>query len=265
MKILANLIPFLLCYFSPIYASCFYAILVGNVSDKKIAGTVICDIKKIKAELLLIAEYTGQNLQLIELEKSYFREEDLQCIFRINPTVDDTLFFYQSSHGFRFPDKIGEWPTLDFNPFHIDFETIVDCLTAKHPRLLICVADVCNSNRPFRKLRSAPFKFQRCFIEESIRSKKIKGREKKEAVYKELFSFASGTILVSSAKPGQLSFSLFNKGGIFTNSLIRSIEKAARGEIAGDWTEVLDEVVKQTTRAVHKEGLPSQIPQFKIF
>lgn len=266
MKIVFKLILLPLLLITPIHASDFYAILIGNLSDRMIANMVTHDIKKMEEEVRLITQHTGQELRLIVIQKKHFNHDELlQIDALVQPNPDDTILFYQSSHGFRSPEKIKAWPILDFTPFHIDLEVIVDTLSAKHPRLLICIADVCNAVQCLGKRQAMLLDSPPALAENLLRSKETKKNKRDAHLYKQLFTLASGTIIASAATPGNLSFTVRDEGGLFTMSFIQTIEKAARGFIPAEWDHVLNDVVKDTTIRAKNKGLPNQTPQFKVF
>jgi len=258
MNVFFKLLFFFLLTFSSIGASEFYAILIGDTSEKTIADLIKSDIKHMKKEVRLIAKQTNLHLNLVVLQGSRLTLENLRTVFdQLHPGPDDTVFFFQSSHGFRTDEKKGQWPILFFNAWNvgIDFESINALLLSKKPRLLVSIVNACNSVMPKELMHSgAPKKL-------IYRSKTV--IENQTEVYRQLFLHSSGAVIASSSKPGQESFGIDSEGSFFATSFLTTIKKIVDGEVYINWHTVMNEVVRDTKWRAKSCGC-TQRPQFMI-
>lgn len=242
-----------------IHASNFHAILFGDTSEETIAKLARADIKMMTALVKDIAKSTGQTLKLTILKGDQLTLENLEETFnQIPPGSDDTIFFFQTSHGFRTDDHTGRWPFLLYssNFFAIDFELINELLLSKKPRLLVSVVNACNSSLPLNLITEEDKSSEGLY--RSKDSPKKWGK-----VYKKLFTGAKGAIIASSSKPGQESYGTDFGGGFFTINFIKALRKAATGQIQPDWRKIMNETTKET-KSLAVLYHCSQKPQFMI-
>lgn len=236
----------------------FFALLIGDTSEKSIANVVKYDIKAMKAEVRYITKCTGQKLNLYVLQGSSINQENLEiALHQINPGKDDTVLFYQSSHGFRSPDKKDRWPILFYNSSNLGiyFESVNNLLLNKNPRLLISIVNACNSKTP-QELMGSENRLQII-----VRSKRLSDSEME--IYQQLFSVFRGSIIASSSRPGQQSFGFDKGGSFFTMCFIEALKKAAYGAIGCQWQDVMRETAVDTKRRA-KNFDCAQHPQFVI-
>lgn len=236
----------------------FYAILVGDTSEKTIKNLVKSDIKRMKKELRQIVTYTGQNLYLAVLQGDHLNLENLQGVFEtLKPRSDDTVLFYQSSHGFRTSEHEGKWPILFFSAHNlgIHFESINQLLLNKKPRLLISLVNACNSPLPETFIHREP--------SISLVNRAKSNRNEFKEVYSKLFVESKGAIIASSSKSGQQSFGLDAEGSFFTSAFLSALKRALLGEIKADWNGIMKDTVMQTVKRL-KIYHYTQRPQFMI-
>lgn len=258
MSVFFKLSFFFLLLFSSLEASEFYALIIGDTSEKAIASLVKSDIKHMKEEVRRIAKYTGMHLKIVVLKGSRLTLENVRAVFdQLHPGPDDTVLFFQSSHGFRTEEKKGKWPILFLNAYKvgIDFESINKLLLSKKPRLLVSIVNACNSVMPKELMHSGTPD------ELVLRSKAP--LENMTHAYQQLFLHSKGAIIASSSKPKQESFGIDNEGSFFATSFLYVLNKAVYGEIDANWQTLMNEVVLETKRLA-KAYRCAQRPQFMI-
>lgn len=194
-----------------------HAILVGDTNDPSIGRSVETDLANFNKLLRSIEENTGLAVQKItitggELGRGKGRDTVLQKLQNLTVAGgQDLVIFLYSGHGGRMSTKQTKWPSLGVEGVStspdrlLDLDLVVDELQKKNPRLLIVLADACNS----------VIDAQRSFE---------KNTELAES-YRKLFLGYQGTIIASSSKMGQYSYGNPEVGGLFIRQFLDSLNK----------------------------------------
>lgn len=248
-------------------ASCqgseFYALIVGETSDEELVSTVKKDIKLVRKGIEHIAELTQQTLHsTVMMGEEVTIDNVLQAIDTMQPGPDDTLFFYWNGHGFRAPWIEGKWPilTFGFTDEGLQLEDLNAYLLNKHPRLLVSIADCCNA---------VPEGLERTIDlddELLLRGKKKKSKNTKALAkaYHKLFVEARGSIIASASKAGQIAYGIGSKGCFFTLQFLNTFDKLESGQVHANWSAVMKEAKKNTTKAAYALFSVEQTPQYEI-
>jgi len=194
-----------------------HAILVGDTNDQSIGRSVETDLSNFNKLLRSIEENTGLAVQKTtvtggELGRGKGRDTVLQKLQNLTVAGgQDLVIFLYSGHGGRMSTKQTKWPSLGVEGVStspdrlLDLDLVFDELQKKNPRLLIVLADACNS----------VIDVQRSFE---------KNTELAES-YRKLFLGYQGTIIASSSKMGQYSYGNPEVGGLFIRQWLDSLNK----------------------------------------
>ncbi len=210
-------------------------VIVADTADESIGSSTAADFQKVRAEAQKISSYTGLRLKEVTLKGKDVRPAVLlRKMEQLRVNEDDVVFFYFSGHGYRTSDKEGNpWPNLFFSLVSegIDFSFVAKELQEKKPRLLLLLADVCNSFVPDAW---APPLVYKAFGGAAPDQEVIK------ANYRSLFLETSGTVMITSSEVGEYSYAT-PEGGLFTLEFLKSLNKAVKSTEYPDWELILGE------------------------
>ncbi len=202
-------------------------IAADTLSNLKIPATI--DIKTVRKMVESIADAMHIPAATYVIEKRKLNGHTLsETIQNASIASDDVVLFYYSGHGFRTYAMNNIWPNVYFTNTQeeIPVETLVGALLQKQASLYIVLADCCNN-----------------YIKEIIpqgrylKRRSVPPKTRVRATLKNLFSQENKLILASGAVPGSLSWAT-EKGSIFTNALVKSLQSEAYEE-SPDWERVL--------------------------
>jgi len=170
---------------------------------------------------------------------------------------DDVIYFYYSGHGYNPGDR--KWPVLTYvNTWYgtdVSLDEVVETLIPKQPRLLVILADCCNSYPGGTS--------------QSLRLPSTLSATQ-QANFRRLFCDFRGSVLASGASPGQVSLGGAGEGSLFTNFFMYDAITLASS--AGDltWAAVFAKTTADTqaeaaTIILVGETEPVvQVPQYAI-
>lgn len=213
-------------------------VMVGDTMANGIQEGVEKDLRNMQAQVQEIAHYTGLDLKTVmitgeKVNQARVREEinDLQV------NADDVILFFYSGHGsHENKDLSNPWPYLLLSRDHstIDLETINAMLMAKHPHLLLSIANACNNIAP---PEDSPGEFT---MKGDVDYSWLLNHDlKAENNYRKLFLESKGAIIVTSSKVGEVSFGRPSYGGYFPYALVVSLQKAVQYDNQPTWKSVL--------------------------
>lgn len=233
-------------------------IIVANTLDSKIGKGCVLDIENVQSTIRRISKYIDFKLVELVIEgKNYNDANVLSALNALNPDADDIVIFYYTGHGFRFENegKI-EYPQIDLRKMPAEFDIaevnkttknlndIYDIIKTKGARLNLVIGDCCNDE----------INFVRSFGKRNKKTRKR--RESKSEVNKEvckaLFCTSKSSILIASAKKGQLSIVDDGVGSIFTLKFIETLNKFIHAPLTVEnefpWEKVLEKTKVNTFR-----------------
>ncbi len=239
------------------FAQTFHAIMFADTFDQSIGESCASDYDRMEVEFATIARANG-----MKLEPHYFRDFDftkaqiVSTLKNLKCSNQDIVYFFYSGHGARAENDKSKWPQLalggaqktdeDFYPL-----AFVDKMLAeKKPKFRIIMADCCNSvlhGLSVKKERSGP----------SI----IDGEKKAFDVYRNLFREPTGSVIVTSASPGEYALGI-KEGGLFSMSFLEELQKAVVAASPLDWNGLLTSTKNITMK--RSEGAQQFTPQFEI-
>lgn len=213
-------------------------VMIGDTMANGIQEGVEKDLRNMQAQVQEIAHYTGLELKTVmitgdKVNQAKIREElnDLQ----VKP--DDVVLFFYSGHGsHENKDLKNPWPylLLSRDRSTIDLETINSILMAKHPRLLLSVANACNNIAP---PEDSPGEFT---MQGDVDYSWLLNHDlKAENNYRKLFLETKGAIIVTSSKVGEVSFGRPSYGGYFPYAFVVSLQQAVQYDNHPNWKSIL--------------------------
>lgn len=214
----------------PLQAAQLHTILVADSTDD-ILGTAFANaVEKMHEKTSVIAMETGLSLSEHLLMGEDVRIANMANTFNsLNVQPDDVVIFYAAIHGYRNPDKKNPWPSLYLNLERqgVDFNFLNDLILAKNPRFFLSIADSCNETLPF----NIPTYHKGGRI--------VRQENRSQENYKRLFLDTSGSIIISSAQPGEFSWAYVGIGGIWTLEFLNILDRAIYSSSHLDWNAIL--------------------------
>lgn len=229
LKLLFTLVA--TCSLVDLQAKEIKAVIICDTQAANISDSVKADLAILEKFIAKLSENTGVKVSKQIYTANDFDEEIKNSLSSIQISSDDTVFFYFSGHGYRTPGKgNNQWPNLFLTPLKkgLDFKEIINILQKNEPRLLIALCDCCNN--------IIPDAYAPPLIESQIyRGVKLANLKKR---YIKLFLETKGTLIISSAMPGEYSWGS-NIGGIYTNAFFNSLYKEIKNHTPTDWHVIL--------------------------
>ncbi|MFN3253826.1 caspase family protein [Roseibium album] len=162
------------------------------------------------------------NNNLVELSGTDFTSDKLlTSVNRLNVQEHDIVLFFYFGHGLLNTSKNRIFPDLQLDE-PVQYGEVLNILFRKEPRLLIAIADACNS--PFDMANSGIPLFidDREFRDDEYISPYLVNS------YSRLFLESAGHFLISSAGTGEQAFYDLEKGGVYTNIFVTAVREQLR-------------------------------------
>jgi hypothetical protein len=233
MKKIIYAITLFLCCFFPVAAEEMHLLLIGDTSSA-IGKWISPDLERMKQQMAEVAGLLQCPLHVVELsDEAATIDHVFAAMDQIHVAPDDIFIFYFSGHGYRTRAKdatINPWPNLLFSVQRegVDFLDVVDAIREKSPRLLLAIADSCNSLLPDWLFPVRHAKSRRSLSMEEI----------KQYNANVLFRNLRGEILIAAASPEEQAWCTA-QGALFTMAYSNALTRAIEGSIASDWSEIL--------------------------
>lgn len=199
-----------------------HTIILADQNDATIGLAVKASTKLVKELVHDISARLKINSNVIELSGDLFKEEAaLKTLSNLDVEKLDAVFFFYFGHGNikKTPEKI--FPDLQADK-SIQYDKVITLLIKKKPRLLISIADACNS----------PLKLQDTKIpiltEDRFPQFNPYNTPELTSSYSRLFIETTGVFIISSAMKGQQAFYDPIYGGVYTNLFVRSVRELLR-------------------------------------
>lgn len=236
-----------------------HALLVGDTYDEDIGQDCQQDLINMKSMLQDASKHTGmKSMVKVVKDQQATTTSILNYLNNLILDKDDVLFLYFSMHGYRTASKKNPWPNLYLGEegIGIDFHYISQFGKDKMPRLLISIADVCNSYSPEGSIPT---------ITGKLNKKSAAAAEPNIAEnYKKLFLNAKGSIVISGSLPGEYSWST-EQGGAFTVSFLRTLRNNIKSSKNPTWNQIL-KIASQTVEKTSQSFDPNEVqhPQVEL-
>lgn len=174
-----------------------------------------------------IAGILPVDYNLVRLTSSDFSSRKLkETVTSLDVGEHDAVMFFFFGHGSINTSADRSLPDLQLDQ-PLQFGAILDELIKKQPRLLIAIADACNS----------PIELANTGIPLLIEDRQFRDDEYVSPylvnAYSRLFIESAGHFIISSAGTGQQAYYDLEKGGVYTNIFIKSMREQLRHYRAG--------------------------------
>ncbi len=216
-------------------ADCVMILVCDTIADN-INDSVYKDLQNMQAEGRRISEYTGMPLVEVIFTGDDLRGEELLAVLRgLQLQSDDFVFFFFSGHGYRTPSKGKDpWPNFYFTleDQGLDFGLVIEILRGKNPRLLLALADCCNTE------------FDDDIAPLLVKAPKLREIRKN---YQRLFLDAKGEILIASSKIGEASWAI-PSGSVYSLAFLEGLRKETHYAKKAAWSPLLKSVKKSVKK-----------------
>jgi hypothetical protein len=214
----------------PPIPSTLHAVIVADTNDNKIGNSTEVDFKNINNLVQDISLNTGMILSKRTLKSHNLQSNNIRTILN-NLAIkrNDAVVFYYAGHG-KNPLTGTKWPSMMLYDENLELNFVINKLKQKNPRFFLVIADSCND---FPNNRGYPIT-QRGIFSSSF----------KKQNYQNLFLKTRGYIVTSAAKPGQLSWSYAQTGGLFTNQFLDSFYNTITYSNQANWHSIMQSAVK---------------------
>jgi hypothetical protein len=281
-------ICFFLCLLTmQLQAVTLHTILVGDTLEGEISCSTEFSIDAMNRQARRIACNIGSKLDLVTFEGYYANGDNVMAYLNdLNVDPDDIVMLCFFIHGGRDRQKASKWPDLYMITERVDYGLFVERVKEKNPRLLFVMAEACNGYRggpdipksdhdastsddqEFIKkyiYRKGPFKKE--FIEDVAEFVGDTTEKEECDKYKKLFLGSSGSIVISTSSPGELSRrDYLLTGGVFSSSFLRSFREKMDLLVSIDdvsWPNILESATQKTHDELSRENI-MQTPQIEI-
>ena len=264
---------------------------------------IVENLDSMQREVKRIAAFTDLKLNAFLFEGEQVRIENvIQQLDDLKIKPNDVVLLYFSMHGSRTLQKKNCWPDLIFTidrscygeMGYLDMNKLNERVINKHPRLLIAIADSCNTYR----IIDNKFLGEDFLTSENINEKnqafllptpafhqiKLGKNERAELkmtqdnrclkFYRTLFLKSKGSIITSAAKPGYIAIQEPATGGVYTIQFIKALQDLTGfsnrhthnlGKESLSWKIVLDLASMQTQdQLIQNDYKGAGAPQFEI-
>lgn len=218
-----------------------YAILVADTKDDDIGEDCSDDLEKMHALTEKIALHTGLSLVQVHITgRKLTPEKLLKTVDNLEVEPDDVVIYYYTGHGYR-TRSMGStppWPIYEFfeTSQGVESEYVMEKLESKNPRFLLAINDCCNV-------------FLKKNEEEPLLVRDLRRIDPHILAqnYSLLFLDTSGVIKISSATPGEYSYTVEevgDYGGKYTNAFVKSFYKVVSSSKKANWDSLLKNASK---------------------
>jgi hypothetical protein len=236
-----------------------YAIICGGTKIVDIGSGVQASVKMMRKSVKIIAENTGLELvEILVLGDDFTKKNIINALDKVNPSSNDVILFYSSSHGSNYTDKPSEYTFFLAKPYtnvissvnelhqvsvSLEFD-VYDILKNKGARLTIAMAEACNTINGFE----APPNYKKMETAQVTR-------------LKELFLETSGSVISCSSEYGTYSYTDLEKGGFYTNKFLTALNEVLASSETATWERVMNLTGVKTNNYAIKRGEVGQNPK----
>jgi hypothetical protein len=242
-----------------------HAIIVADTNDPSaiLRRGIMKTKNDFETELQIISTQTGLILNKQVFAGNQFTYSNLmRSVELLDPGQDDVVFFYYIGHGILKPEIDNKWPQLILYEVSsgaqtrfVSFKAITDMLQRKNQRLLIAMAEACNSTGGRTEH----------FADEILGMASLSFSTREAERLKDLYLRSEGTVISSSSEPGQVSVVSSPDGGYFGQTFLEVHKELTSLPVSADWNTLLEKVKLRTTSLsnLRKPDRP-QIPQYSV-
>lgn len=254
----------LLVVHASVQAQKLHVIVFCDTNDENIGENKESERKMTINAMQTIAyclEEFGYDSEFVECYGNNCNKSNLMNVLgNLSIGPDDIVFFYYGGHGTRaLNNEVDKFPQMclgeDYQENFVPTTLVKNIVEKKNPRLAVILTACCNKEQRGITIKSV--------IAESENYTK-EAQLNKEAL-RMLFLENQGTIVMTSSKAGQFSYS-GKEGGIFCLTLWAAMEYVSKGELTPDWN-IICETIKRTVMQIPintKDGIVHQEPYYEV-
>lgn len=238
--------------FSSIKAQTIHAILCGSTNISDIGDGCKVSVQLIENAMKYVGQQTNMEVEVTKCIGNDFSKPKIQAaINKINPSSNDVILFYSTSHGFNYRDLPSKYAMISAHPSKIEMtrkelenfglsleHEVYNPLMMKGARLTIAMAEACNTIVDI----PAPSNYNAMNVNIQKR-------------LKELFMEAKGAAISTSSNVDQKSWTDPKNGGIYTNMFIEAMNTVMTSSKKATWEEVFAKTDKFTQEYAAKENI----------
>lgn len=253
------IVIYLLSISNVLSAQKIHAIICGGTSITDIGEGCEASIDLIEDALKIIGEQSEMVLEThLIIDEDFNKKNIIEEINNLQPSSDDVIFFYSTSHGFNYNDNISRYTFIMAHPhqpegfneldkYGLSLEKdIFNVLKSKGARLTISMAEACNNILDF----PSPNRYKAMT---PIVARNIKA----------LFKEYDGDIIACSSTLGQYSYTDLDNGGFFTNMFMEALNDVVTSTRKATWENLMQLTIEKTQGFADARG-KDQIPQTNI-
>jgi len=229
-----------------------HAILCGATNVADIGKGCQSSLDLMENALTYIGAQTEMEVDFTFLTGKDFIKDKIQTtISDLDVGDDDVIFFYSTSHGFNYNNRISRFTFIGAHPNKIEMtkselnkfglsleKEVYQPLMTKNARLTVTMAEACNTIVDI----PAPSTYNAMNVNISKR-------------LKELFLEAKGSAISTSSTLDQRSWTDPEDGGIYTNMFIEAMNDIIGSKEKATWKNIFDKTESMTVAYADKEGL----------
>jgi hypothetical protein len=234
-------------------ATTLHLVIAANTNIGDIGMSCARDQASLTAEFKGIASSLGITYKQYLINGDNFTKSAVvSSLSSMVPGSNDIVIFVYRGHGFRWSDQQSAWPQLDMrsSPYtRIDANTALDLdfvfktIKGKGGRLNIVLGDCCNSSIDITSPITGS-EFLAMQANNNYNSDKLR----------DLFMNYKGSLMATSASPGEVSWANNANGGFFTVSFLQSLreEISYMRDDTADWRDLITNTVNGAKRKSSK-------------
>lgn len=250
--------------YTSMQAQKLHVVVFCDTNDEKIGENKESERKITMNEMQSIAcclEEFGYDSEFTECYGNNCNKSNLmKVINNLAIGTDDVVFFYYGGHGTHALDNENDkFPQMclgeDYQDNFVPVTLVKNTIMKKNPRLSVILTGCCNKEQRGVTVKSV--------VAES--ENYTKETELDKNAFKKLFLESTGSVVMTSSKVGQYSYS-GKEGGIFCLTFWIAMEYVGKGELTPDWNTIC-EAVKQNVAQIPintKGGIVHQEPYYEV-
>ena len=250
--------------YTSVQAQKLHVVVFCDTNDESIGENKESERKITMNEMQTIAcclEEFGYDSEFTECYGNNCNKSNLMNVINnLSIGPDDVVFFYYGGHGTRaLNNETDKFPQMclgeDYQENFVPTTLVKNIIMKKNPRLAVILTACCNKEQRGVTIKSV--------VAES--ENYTKEAELNKDAFKKLFLESTGSVVMTSSKAGQYSYS-GKEGGIFCLTFWIAMEYVGKGELTSDWN-IICETIKQNVAQVPintKDGIVHQEPYYEV-
>lgn len=242
----------IVCFATSLTAANLDVFLICDTEADGIGPSVRTNLLKMEGFAKELSRTLNYDLKLHVYKDKKANSAFINQIKTLQCKKDGIIVFYWAGHGYREMTKKNPWPSFSFHNDSkrgVDFIHVVQLLKQKKPKMILAIADTCNSTIPDSH---APLLVKGITTD-------VTGANNHAVNLKKLFN-QKGVFVFSSSSPGQPSwYWVMPEGGFFTVALFKAMDEELSLQREPSWNTIFE----KSKVYIKEQGPPEiQTPQF---